>query len=115
MRRSSGCRRRAAGDPDPDHFRRIAVEPVPERTAILVDRGTRPNRYWDDPVNIVARDEASLRFVSFFDWDELALRDYRYAMVRIVDWAAHPHLAGRFALLESSSVRFVLIEGQPEA
>ena len=102
------------GDAEPTPFRRISIEPSADRVPILVNRGTQSYGYWDDPVNVVARGEATLRFVSFFDWDQLAPRDFHYVLAHISGWPAHPHLVDRFALLEFSLVRFALLD-EPSA
>lgn len=66
---------------------------------IMVHRDT-DSGYWDHPVSEVTRD-AVLRFVRFFNWDQLAIRDYRYVEVVIDSWPQHPDLAGKRALVES--------------
>lgn len=99
---------------DPEHLKRISVIPKSDRISILVNRGTGPNQYWDDPVNVLDRGEAELRLVDFFDWSELARRDFHYVRVRIVTWPAHAHLAGRLALLEFSGVTFLLLEPETQ-
>jgi len=93
-------------DPEPSHFQRIRVVPASEQIQILINRASKANGYWDDPVNRLQRGEADIRFVRFLDWDELGQRDFEYAQVRIVKWKAHPHLVNRFALLEFGQVRF---------
>lgn len=66
---------------------------------IMVNR-TVDSGYWDYPVCEVPR-EAVLRFVRFFDWDQLAIRDYRYVEVVIDSWPQQPDLGGKRALVES--------------
>ena len=56
--------------------------------------------YWDHPVHEVTQ-EAVMRFVRFFDWDQLAIRDYRYVEVVIDSWPQQPELVGKHALIES--------------
>ena len=94
---------------DPQPLRRIAVEPSSDRVGILVNRHTRSSGDWDDPVNVLRRGEAEVRFVAFFDWNQLALRDFQYVLVRILSWPEHAHLVDRFALIEFSSARFLLL------
>lgn len=97
-------------NPAPSHFAKIAVVPSADRIPILVNRETKEaHGYWDDPVNQLGRDEADLRFVQFFDWDELGARDFEYVLVRIVSWHSHPHLVTRYALVEYTTVKFRLL------
>jgi hypothetical protein len=56
--------------------------------------------YWDHPVNLLTRD-ASLRFVRFFDWDQLGPRDNRYLRVVVQSWPGRPEVEGKHALVES--------------
>src|SRR5207244_8068244 len=68
---------------EPSHFPRIAVTPASEQVRILVNRTAQSHGYWDDPVGTVRRGDAEMRFVRFFDWDELGQRDLQYVQVRI--------------------------------
>jgi len=61
--------------------------------------------YWDHPLKEVTND-ATLLFVSFFDWDDLDYRDNRYVRVILDGWAAHPEMRGKHALLETQYARF---------
>jgi hypothetical protein len=38
--------------------------------------------------------------VRFFDWDELALRDFAFVEVQIAAFPKHPQLSRRYVLLE---------------
>lgn len=55
--------------------------------------------YWDHPIGKVSPDTV-LRFVRFFDWDQLAVRDNRYVHVVIASWPEHPEVEHKHALLE---------------
>ena len=66
---------------------------------IMINREVNSG-YWDHPVREVTN-EAVLRFVSFFDWDQLAIRDCRYVEVVIDRWPKQPDLQGKHALIES--------------
>ena len=71
------------------------------------DRGAASG-YWDHPTKTIASTTAMI-FVEFFDWDQLAYRDHRYAHVVIT---AHPSLAelvGHHALIETQYVRYVKV------
>jgi hypothetical protein len=56
--------------------------------------------YWDHPVTEVT-DEAGMKFIRFFDWDQLAVRDNRYVEVIIASWPSRPELEGKHGLLEA--------------
>jgi len=91
------------GQPNPS----IVVAPRrPGDVPIMInrDRGA-DSGYWDHPTKTIASSTAMM-FVEFFDWDELAYRDHRYAHVVIT---AHPSLAdliGHHGLIESQYVRY---------
>jgi hypothetical protein len=72
---------------------------------IMVNRDpTLDSGYWDYPLQRVAADDVDLRFVRWFDFDELAFRDFRYYLVRI-DSARCDNVAGRAALIECDYVQ----------
>lgn len=60
------------------------------------------NKYWDDPVTRVMASDIDLRFIAYFDWNELDFRDLKFYRCRIVAFPRNPHLVGRDALLEVS-------------
>lgn len=62
--------------------------------------------YWDHPVRELSRD-ATLQFVRFFDWDQLAIRDNGYVRVVIVKCPDHPEVEGKHALIESKWAHFI--------
>ncbi len=66
--------------------------------------------YWDDPVDHFWKKELDLRFIHYFDWDELGFRDFAYYRVRIIGSEKHPHLTGRDALLPVSPGVIVLYD-----
>jgi hypothetical protein len=62
--------------------------------------------YWDDPVDMILSPEGvSFDFVNFYDFGELARRDFKYLEVEIRELAKHPHLVGRRALVEFDTIR----------
>ena len=80
----------------------FVVRPSAARVRILIER-PRPgdrNRYWDDPVNEIGKEDCVLQFMNYFDWDQQNYFDFLYYAVRIAKFPAHPELAGRDALLE---------------
>lgn len=62
--------------------------------------------YWDHPLKEITND-AKLVFVSFFDWDDLDYRDNRYVRVIVSEWAAHPDIVGKHALLETQYAKYI--------
>ena len=89
-------------------FLRIVATP---RTQILVNREAvhHGNPYWDGLPNAVP-DEIDLRFIDYFDWDEVGYRDLAYYEARIVGCAAHPDIVGRNALLPVANGRVVIVD-----
>lgn len=67
--------------------------------------GNRPDdagHLWGNPI-LRIRPEApqyQLRFVRFFDWDELGIRHLRFMEVLIQAMDDHPNLVGHHALME---------------
>ncbi|MBS0380652.1 MAG: hypothetical protein JSS29_19390 [Proteobacteria bacterium] len=75
-----------------------------ESVPAMINRG-QDTGYWDDPVSRIDT-SARLRFVRFFDWDLLAIRDNRYVRIQIESWSLHPGLVGRHALVDSQYLRY---------
>jgi len=65
--------------------------------------------YWDYPLEQFTND-ATLLYVAFFDWDSMQSRDNAYVRVQVSDWPSHPETIGKYALVESYLVRYVLAE-----
>jgi hypothetical protein len=61
--------------------------------------------YWDYPIREVGR-LATLRFISFFDWDQLGVRDNMYVRVVIHSWPGASELEGKHALIGANYVQF---------
>lgn len=64
-------------------------------------------RLQSEPVTIYGRPtlpvrpgEAELRFISFFDWDEMGPRQFSFLEVRIERLDSHPDLVGRHAIID---------------
>lgn len=88
---------------------RIRVQPrIAGPVPAMINREATSG-YWDYHVKAIAP-EAQLIFISFFDWDQLALRDNRYVRVQIAEWPAMPEAKGKHALVESNIVEFRLRE-----
>lgn len=61
--------------------------------------------YWDYPIKEITKD-AQLLFISFFDWDQLEIRDNQYVHVLIEQWQSHTDTVGRHALIEARHVKY---------
>src|SRR5580698_4160915 len=72
------------------------------RTQLDIDRSLpdAPSHLWGDPVVQAEPGACELRFMSFFDWDQLAPRDYRWLRVLIERFEERPELVGHLALVE---------------
>jgi hypothetical protein len=55
----------------------------------------------------------SLRFLRFFDWNELARRDFRFVEVLIEQLQARPDLVGHLALVEVADCSIALVRDGP--
>ena len=86
---------------------------VPDAAAgvpIMINRDPLPDSgYWDYPLKRVSAADVDLRFVEWFDFDQLAFRDLKYCSVRVVA-SVHADVVGRAALMECEYVRFILDE-----
>jgi hypothetical protein len=89
------------GDPQPQILIEVQSDPTPWMLNRHVNSG-----YWNGQPEKVSQ-EARLPFISFFDWDQLGVRDNRYVRVQVANWAAQPDVVGKHALIESHHVRYV--------
>jgi hypothetical protein len=69
-----------------------------------------PTGYRDDPVNLLRPGEAELRFISYFDWNQMDYIDLRYYRVKIASFDAHSALVGREALIERDNAAIHLVD-----
>jgi hypothetical protein len=90
----------------------IRVIPIPgdQRIMILRHSSTSTMKYWDDPISNVNASEIELQFTEFFDWQDLAIRDFQYYKVVIRAFAEHPDRVGREALMEVGHANLELVE-----
>jgi hypothetical protein len=95
---------------EPFPFLRIEVDSGSE---IMVNRGEGTG-YWDDPFRRVEKGELDLRFIQFFDWQNLGFREFAFYRVRIVSSKKHQHLVGRDALLPVGTTLKVFHESVAE-
>jgi hypothetical protein len=93
------------GPPIP--FLRV-VPGIEHGTPIHINRAVPASGYWDHPMNAVGPGDVDLRFVRFFDWDELGRREFELVETVIRAFPKHPALVGRAALLAFSQVKIVL-------
>ena len=92
------------GEPTP--LTSLIVCPSPESgVPIMINRDRPRSGYWDHPQQRVTGDDAELRLARFFDFDELACRDFRYLEVFIASSNRHPDIVGRWALLDFEYAR----------
>ena len=74
---------------------------------VIVNR-TGDGGHWDHPVNSLVHDEYEIQFESYFDWDELGIKDCRYITSKILHSKNHPEIIGHRALIESQYVEIHL-------
>ena len=80
----------------------LYVVPSGDEASIFINRSTPPGGYWDEIVRSVMVGEAEMKFVRYFDFDVMGIRDLEYYLVRITSFDKHPHLIGRNALMRVS-------------
>ena len=89
-----------SSDPQVLQWLHVVPKETPAGIPTMINRDPRQSDgYWDHPIDRVVRADVDLRFVHWFDFDELSFRDFRYYLVR-VDSAAHREIVGRAALIE---------------
>ena len=66
---------------------------------LMIARDIPSSGYWDHPIKRVVTSTVELRLISFFDWDTLGFRDFRYLRVRI-SRSDNAALVGRDALID---------------
>ena len=80
------------------HLKVIPVSNVP----IMISRDRDGGPYWDHPVDRLGPNDADLRFIDFFDFDESGYIDFEYYRVRIDSSSRHVSIVGHHALLKVS-------------
>jgi hypothetical protein len=88
---------------------------VVDRTSEIMINRELASGYWDDPLRVVEPEDLELRFLQYFDWWDLGVRDWAFYRVRIVGSAKHPPLIGKDALLRvlGTNVRVLGDPAQP--
>jgi hypothetical protein len=103
----TGLARWNAGEPTP--VKGLIVRPSAESgVPIMINRDRPRSGYWDHPKERVAAAEAELLFARFFDFDQLACRDFRYLEVFIASCVREPDIVGRWALLDFEYARILV-------
>lgn len=78
----------------------VVPKTAPAGVPIMINRDqTKQSGYWDHPVRQVMATEVSLRFMRWFDFDELGFRDLKYLLVHVAS-ASRDDIVGRAALIE---------------
>lgn len=96
--------------PSPPPLTWLRVVPRTDRTPIMINRdATADSGYWDHPVKRVSAADLDLRFVRWFDFDELDSRDFKYYQVKILS-SSIEGVAGRAALVECEYARVFVDE-----
>jgi len=83
------------------------VPTIAHGTPIMIEnpREGYGNGYWDHPIGAVRPEDVELKYIEYFDWDMLGIREYRYYMVEILRFEGHPELERRRALLDVAHAR----------
>jgi hypothetical protein len=84
----------------------LRVIPDADLIPIMVNRpSVDGNLYWDESAASSVPKSATLLYLDVFDWDLQGHREFHYYLVRVIQWADHPELAGRDALVECYQTR----------
>jgi hypothetical protein len=65
--------------------------------------------YWDFPLTEIPS-KSELRFISYFDWDAISIRDNRYIRIEIYSCPLNPALTGKNALVDALAASYCLRE-----
>lgn len=105
----AGYARLASDDPYPF----LKVVPRGDGVPIMINRPSATGGWtWDDPVDRLGREEADLRLMEYFDFEQMGYLDLQYYRARIITFPKHRGLEGREALLEVQYAR-VFLEDLP--
>jgi hypothetical protein len=82
---------------------------VPQgRSLILIQRLSGPGEagYWDQEKDmVVSPRDITLAFLSYFDFSQIPIMDFRYFRCRVLSFPSHPDYEGREALLEVAGAK----------
>jgi hypothetical protein len=87
----------------------FSLAPTLGPSRALIQRSASEHGYWDHKVNEIKVGDAELRFIEYFDWNDLDYRDFQYYRAEISNFPAHPELVGLEALLERQSYSVSLV------
>lgn len=90
----------------PGNAATFVVEVTGTNVELLVDGNlpSEPGRLWGKPALVLTPGIGQLRFVNFFDWYQIGVRDLRLIEVEIERLDERPELVGRHALIELDQV-----------
>ena len=92
-------------DQSPEFMPFLRVVPsVTSGVRIYINREKKSSPYWDHPITIIQPNDADMRFIDFFDFAKLDVRDFRYIRVRIINSTRDADLIGRDGLIECNDV-----------
>ena len=85
-------------------------------TQLLVDRylPTSPHHAFGSPTVSIRPGDCDLRFLEWFDWEQLGVRDFAYLKVLITRFPGHPEFEGRYALVTVGDCEVWLTEEPAE-
>jgi len=79
----------------------LKVVPRGNSIPIMINRPESAGTWtWDDPVNRIGRTDADLRFMDYFDFEQMGHLDLQYYRTRIGSFPGHRNLEGGDALVE---------------
>ena len=73
---------------------------------LMTNRDAEGGSYWDHPLRRTGAHGLRGRFVDFFDWDCLGVRDFAFCMLEITACAERPDVVGRRCLVHVRDVEF---------
>ncbi|MEN8265223.1 MAG: hypothetical protein ABFR82_17390 [Nitrospirota bacterium] len=110
-----GCidyRKSCVTDKNPNPLFVLHVYPSPETgVPIKINREVNPSGYWDHPVDTILTPDVDLRFIDYFDFNLLGIRDFEFYRVRILDAPNELDIIGRDALIKTDHA---IVKLQPE-
>jgi hypothetical protein len=96
-----GCQGRIEDRYYPGHSVEFKVEITTPEVDLLVNKNPQnePAKIWGRPTIRLKPGKQQLRFMAFFDWNQIAVRDFQYVEVQIEQLDGNPELVGRHAIL----------------
>ncbi len=84
--------------------RGLSLRPAEPNTSAMINRAPGTiSGYWDHPVRTLPN-STILEFLSFFEWDQLAVHDYSLVLVTVARSPDAPEIEGHSAIVKFSSV-----------